>query len=463
MKFSFLVFLLFFTAKIKATVDSCDCLSNYRYLRNFITKNYIDYNYYKEIDRLGNFIDSVIGSSPQTAYSCFTNLKDYFNGFNDPHLSVRLLSNPNTFPKIQEIFSKSDSHFLVFDSTLLKNLSVSGIEGEYESIYYNMRIRLIKFRRKYYGIVVRGDNLFWYPNQVKFIIPNSRKLTGEIKYFSKEHSPKAFKYSFGRNVLSIVNADEFIKDTSGSIIPYIKRVGFKNLSDSTTLLSLTDFDISCKSLIDSTVHASSSQIFNKPNLIIDLRGNAGGSSDSYDTLLSIILSSGNYNFPGSRMKATPDNFFNFAKGYSDFNSKYSMDSILKSLKSFKIHKDGTIKISVARSIKFTSYHIYPKHVIIITDGGVISAAETLVDFARQSSKVTIVGENTRGGIDNLNARSLKMPCPIFRVSYPVTQRATISRYKNGIKPDIKLLFSGYQDWVVWAKNYLEKATHESKF
>lgn len=105
-------------------------------------------------------------------------------------------------------------------------------------MYYGYRISIIKFKKKYIGLIRRGDNTFWFQNQIKFEIPLTGSKYGKLKYYRRDHTFSEYDYFFDSTRLDIIDSDVFIKINSESNNEFQDFAGpyFNNISDSTSLI-----------------------------------------------------------------------------------------------------------------------------------------------------------------------------------------------------------------------------------
>jgi C-terminal processing protease CtpA/Prc len=113
-----------------------------------------------------------------------------------------------------------------------------------------------------------------------------------------------------------------------------------------------------------------------------------------------------------------------------------------------------------------SVYLYPKKVGIIINEGNASSAEQFLLAAKNSKKVLLFGNhNTAGVLDYSNAVSENFPSGNFELTFPMTRSQRLPEFpidNIGIAPDIRIpfpsteqLYDKLDDWVYFAKNYLE--------
>jgi C-terminal processing protease CtpA/Prc len=100
-----------------------------------------------------------------------------------------------------------------------------------------------------------------------------------------------------------------------------------------------------------------------------------------------------------------------------------------------------------------------KNVAIIVNHGSRSAAELMVLWFKQSSKVKIFGEPTAGAVDYLDMLTYTLPITGYTLWVATGKRMLTKengKYDNiGIKPDVEIS-DNETDWVEFVKDYYEK-------
>jgi C-terminal processing protease CtpA/Prc len=101
---------------------------------------------------------------------------------------------------------------------------------------------------------------------------------------------------------------------------------------------------------------------------------------------------------------------------------------------------------------------YPKKVVVLIDKGCGSTTEQFLLEARQSKKVTLMGQSSLGVLDYANVREGDALCPPFEVYYPTTRSRRVDIGEGidnvGIAPRVKLGNGG--SWVEEADRYFDK-------
>lgn len=319
------------------------------------------------------------------------------------------------------------------------------------------------------GFVLSSSSAFWKPKETKFkLYPD-----GKYEFYGFDKRLRKGNYEVYNN--SIIYFKEsracFIKASAQNKLTEdeIKRkvaelygFGLKKLSDKTVLLTLPSFDYPFVDLIEHLVTKDLSIIAASKNLIIDIRGNSGGTDNAYQLLLPYIMSNSIRNM-GVEYLAS-QTLVDGLKGYIKTvqNEKEQQAEVAevsrwialfeKSMGKFVNVKDSTFTIQKVMPLESS-----PDHVVILTDKRVGSSAESFVMKAKQSKKVKVIGTVTSGGLDYAAARMFDFGCPEYLLQLPTYRSLRLPDYpidNIGIQPDI-YLDKYVKDWLHYAFEFLE--------
>jgi len=160
-----------------------------------------------------------------------------------------------------------------------------------------------------------------------------------------------------------------------------------------------------------------------PNLVLDLRGNGGG-SDEYGALLVSYLS------------PEPFGYFADIRVTEEYGGPGDV-----------VERDGLRYVTAHPGLQLQqpAEHRFEGRVFLLTDGWTFSTAADVATVAHFHDLVTVVGEETGGGYDgNTSGRSQgeQLPGSGFTVSVPMwmytTANAGHDRFGRGVPPDHEL-------------------------
>lgn len=236
----------------------------------------------------------------------------------------------------------------------------------------------------------------------------------------------------------------------------------KQIDDSTLLLTLPSFEQKYKAIIDSLVKTNEARLRTISHLIVDLRNNDGGYDMTYASLIPYIYSNP-YVMYYPEVRISPD-------AIALYKESLSNPDIGEQMKAFFNHaivileekKTGFVNLAgkCIDTIKIEQFYSHPERVSIITDRGTASAAENFVSMARQSKRVTVFGDNTRGVVDYGNVVWLNPPgFPFLELVIPTQRSCRLSHVtvdNVGFPPDVRIAgdVDVYQYILDWVKNKL---------
>lgn len=403
---------------------------------------------------------------------CFYILKKYASFFRDGHIWINpvtsITANGATSTNLNNINIEKFRKRLNSKSNSLNGIWKNRFEWT-GGVGYEIGITKNKDGVQV-GFVISSTSVFWKPNETKFrLYPD-----GKFEFYAFDKTLKTGSYEVYNN--SIIYFKEarasFIKEAPPLNLTeeQIKRkvaefygFGAKKLTDKTMLVTLPSFDYPFVDIITDLVANNRSLIEDRKNLIIDVRGNSGGTDDAYQMLLPYIMSNSIRNM-GVEYLVSPtlvEGLKKYVKTVRD--NKEKQEEIImverwiglfeKKMGKFVNVKDSTFSIE-----KVAPSERGPANVVILTDKRVGSAAESFVMKAKQSKKVKIVGTVTSGGLDYAAARMFDFGCPEYLLQLPTYRSLRLPDYpidNIGMQPDI-YLDKNVKDWVQFALAYLEQ-------
>ncbi len=319
------------------------------------------------------------------------------------------------------------------------------------------------------GFVISATSAFWKPNETKFrLYPD-----GKYEFYTFDKTLKTGSYEIYDN--SIIYFKEarsaFTKELplSGSVPEKVRKkigefYGFdvKKLSNQTTLITLPSFDYPFVNIIQDMLANDRSIIEGSKNLIIDIRGNSGGTDNAYELFFPYIMTNPIRNM-GVEYLATRtlvNGLQNYIKTVKNNKERQGeIDTIKRWIGLYEknMGKFVNLKDSVFSTQKVNPAQRSPSHVVILIDKRVGSAAESFVMKAKQSKKVKLLGTVTSGGLDYAAARMFDFGCPEYLLQLPTYRSLRLPDYpidNIGIQPDI-YLDKSIKDWIKFALEYLD--------
>lgn len=492
--------------------EKCSCLEEFHFLQNYIETNHAafgdnvnDANRDKYESHVQE-IESAISNDPIVDH-CIIYLRQYLKFFRDNH--TQIYDQGYSFDESDETafqeFLKS-SRFLKRERVNLDlealeqslvTVSANEIEGIYKSSDGSYKVALVKNQnnfRDYYGIILDSKTKLWQPGQVKFEL----KQTGDNRFKGY------FYYKFYG-----LNIEEVIYD-GGKLGSWVKLgvesdknenqalmgnqayepFAFKKISDDIGYLSIKTFEGYFKSMFDSVLQANQEEMIRLPKMIIDVRGNGGGSDALLAGLLPLIYTDTIFT-EMPQLYVTEDNF----RVYDDFLQDLLLDSLkygsetinhlrklvsklensakgtfvpmFDSIDELGRERSGSIgdKLFIFHNIlkDDTKYMLtftnpenlpqYPDKIVLLMDRGCASTCENLILMANQSSEVITLGQNSGGYKGYGNVFPVKTPMG-YQLSMSTTRYEDSSKYEFvGIEPQVYI--QDDEDWIKKAIELLE--------
>ena len=162
---------------------------------------------------------------------------------------------------------------------------------------------------------------------------------------------------------------------------------------------------------------------------------------------------------GNDIYSTPDNIERRTEILKNPDlSDASKERIGKNIEKMKSNIGGWVLQAYDDTLTFDSVYKYPQRIGILIDKHCASATEEFLLAARQSKKVSLLGQSTAGVLDYSNMLSANFPCKKFKIRYATTRSRRLDNGQGidgiGIKPDI--LLSDNTDWIKESQKFLEK-------
>lgn len=244
----------------------------------------------------------------------------------------------------------------------------------------------------------------------------------------------------------------------------------EQLSDTCMLLRLQSFEPQYQRPLEQLLRTYRATLEQCPHWIIDLRLNSGGSDWSYASLLPWILDREVVNI-GVQWRATRENIDGLKRLRAEIkaNGEPSTEGDAAEYLSEVIkimHKAtrGSFVSTSARPYSLNSTIAEPAgptQVAILIGPHCYSAGEQFLLTARQSFKVTLIGQPTAGALDYSNLVSHRLPESGMTLWYASSRSARLPRYPvdtHGVLPDVYLPLSEEdvkQDQILRVQRWLE--------
>lgn len=466
------------TLFINAFSQTCDCSAAFDYAKKKVETNYsgmIDkvtpannnyYNFFSDSIR-------VLTARPenQQQTECAKVLSAWLAFFKDGHLGLNFNFSNNASNKdsVRAMFAGSPKATYTaesFNQYLLKNKNnLKPLEGVWRNEGGNYTVGIWYDNNKYTGFILKADSVYWMPGQIKMeIIPGKDSI--KSNFFMRDHSRQLANVNIDDIKNGHIEIDRvggwYKLDENGNMLsknyyPNSSIISFKQLSPSTNLITIKSFDGNFRRTIDSIVTANDRLIQSTDNLIIDVRGNGGGSDISYYPLRKYLFTNP-YTRYRTEIYCTNDNIQKFRDLVNDKNySVPEQEEFKRMVANMEQHLNQYWSSS---PLTFSSDTLAvlnkPKKIAVIIDSFCGSTTEQfLLDPVSNSKKTTVYGTHSAGVLDYANITSFSIPNTNLGVHYPTSRSKRIDLGKGidnkGIQPNV-LLDNSVKDWV----NYVQK-------
>ncbi|MEO8588998.1 MAG: S41 family peptidase [Flavobacteriales bacterium] len=423
---------------------------------------------------------------------CLAILQAYVNWFRDGHLFV------------SDIWGEMDTNYRKpvhrriqgFDETKVLAITQEGgrehdpIEGMWVAPE-GYRVGIIpdvgpEGKDRFTGVLLSEGIPAWTKGDVKASFQRNADGTYATTYFNDQHVPvhpsvylpigSDARISRGSLLLMSPFAWGRATDVQGvcpidPVQPLAPLVFPYGRDSKVWIVSLPSCDPAFAVRLDSLIAAKGQWLKSAKVLIVDLRGNVGGSSNMVNGLLPYL---GPLN--ASRMHAdtthavvlsSPDNikYFNamVPDGWIPPGLIQRMKSQPGALLPFAdpINEKGDTEENSSDIPTEAAYIQGPSHIALLVDRAVVSAGEAICLLARTYERVKIFGENTAGCIDYQNVSMVYFGCDAagYLLGYPtMASSAALPRggyNKTGIAPDVRVPTDVPDPYAAVVKHYAD--------
>ena len=225
------------------------------------------------------------------------------------------------------------------------------------------------------------------------------------------------------------------------IVNTYDKFAVKRLSKNTMYIKIKSFmGDESKQIISDMIDANDYCLSHTPNLIIDLRGNGGGFLNAWDPLRKYIDSK-------------PMHLYDIMIRVSKENAKQRGDADFIRNNAGKRFAGNDTLTTVTNPDEVQKF---PESIVILVDENTGSSSEFFLIYAKQSTKVKVMGQKTSGTMEVGGINALESPDKQFLLFYGnfIRSQAKQTQYLDyGIQPDIFLRKD--RDWIGEARKYLE--------
>lgn len=308
-----------------------------------------------------------------------------------------------------------------------------------------------KRERDFVGVILESKNPNWKKDEVKFELTADFGTSYHANFMMGDHSvrqvtgqqldPAQLKFD-GLTAWHKLWPEVESAEPKSEIETKYKEFHIAYV-DGIPYLRLPDFYSVDRAHVDSLMRAHHDNILKADFIVVDVRGNSGGSDGTYFPVLPYILS-GPVELPQSGFWLSEYNIMKLME-YKTGGKRKTAEEFTKEEKEeydTMMSKKGTayFKYPDSNTFAYNADTLYqgPRKVVLLTDEETASSGETFVYRANQSDKVVVYGQNTAGVVDGFNGLAKDIGC--FEVVFPSSFRS-MDLDKNpidpyGIAPDV---------------------------
>ncbi|MDX1943600.1 MAG: S41 family peptidase [Saprospiraceae bacterium] len=420
------------------------------YIAYHITKNEISSAYEMQKQKYNTLIKNTPISD------CVKTLQGFLDFFKDGHLFVV------EFPKFPEEELIKHKAFIKENAIDIKNISPGNkksIEGYWtdgESKFAIIKNNNLQIKEEYIAVIIDTKDKTKI-GEIKFEVSFSNNKW-EGTYYTNTYTPRYVNITpyKDNNLLNIWGGILWGRlDSKDAAMYNPVSPNIKSLDKQTIVMTIPSFLIEKKDF-DKVLNDNETLFENAENLIIDIRGNSGGNG-IYFNLLRYYYEKPALSGRGWAI-SSDDNIAYFQR----FVRNNSNDPYAPVVAEMQENKGKLVKGPIFQPLELEAKKTNIKKVVILTDRGNMSAAETFILYSKAvSNKVITMGEHTGGVVDYNNVNMIPLNCEKQGIhfgypTYTLHDKIPKEGYnKTGILPDIRIK-NNVKDKIAFIINQLEK-------
>jgi hypothetical protein len=469
MKYLLITVMMLVTLNLHA--QTCTCEKEFLYVKSIVENGFAGFpdnvkklteaGYKKKVDGLLKLTHNKFASD-----NCILIISQYLDLFKSYHLGYY-----SSFDrvKIDTPFVNQRPLFNITD----KDIARLKRSRSWEGIYYFSRDSSIKIAvikdpaalHDYVGVTLESKLPTWKRGMIKIEgkLINDSVMKG--LYFMRNHRPEEQAWGLwddnnrisGDWLREGVPVKQEIAQVASSRKPS-PAIDARSLSPNTFYIKMSSFGRSAKRPIDSILKANEQLLSTVPNLVLDIRGNGGGGDDCWEPFIPYFYTNP-IRMIGADALASETTIGIFKKRLENKDlSKEEIDYYNKKLALMEKSKGQWIVNNADEVVSAFTEKAFPKKIIIMVNNECGSSAEEFLLAARQSSKVTLVGENSIGNLDYSNILTIPFLCYPYTLQYPITRSRRLDLGQGidnaGIAP--KIYLPKGKDWLEEALKIAEQ-------
>jgi hypothetical protein len=393
---------------------------------------------------------------------CYPALRALTEWYHDPHLFVYQAPVATDAPVARRALG-ADQARAFFAERL-------GVLDPIEGIWYDgaLRVAVIPVEDnapgRYEAVILRPDTAGWNEGDVRATLTKRGENRYDVILRTPTRGTQQLTGIIYKRVMLRLSPGIWGKEypiapaDSGLLHPANAHRATFRFRDGTATISIPSHDPTYRSTLDSLLTVNDALLRSAERLIVDLRGNEGGSSGVTNGLLPFIESDPRrptpYDADTAMMLSSPDQIRYATRAFGAETSPF----VRGLLERLRAHPGEFVRLSDPSSPPPTrNVPIFgPKAIAVLVDGGTVSAAEVLVLNALASTRAIVVGEPTEGALDYQSTTIVWFSSQERRwgLGYPtITRNLSLPRNGmrgKGIPPDVRIEWRKIADPIGYA-------------
>ena len=349
---------------------------------------------------------------------CYFVLRAFVNWFGDPHLFVfqsTRLDSGETASRAAAVERTDLTESRVREYLAGRRDSLDPLEG----IWFDGKLRVAIVPRgqgvsELIAVVLTSDTAIWPVGAVRgwFSRSGAGRYEGEVS--ERNFARRRVQATLHKRVLLRLSPGIWGKQfplapsDSGLVDAADPHRATMLVRGKTLLLSIPSHDPTYRRALDSLIERHTSALRRAERLIVDLRGNEGGSSATTTKLMPYITSTRQRPPPlpdkPAVILSSEDQIAYVQRTF--VSGRDTLPATRRLLNRLRSNPGRLVLLEDSRdrrpSAQPSSMSRGPTRVGIIVDRGTVSAAEAFLVRAMRSTRVTVFGENTAGALDYLS-------------------------------------------------------------
>lgn len=431
--------------------QTCDCTKKYEWLKTAFEQNDAGFQYIlnkkgQQAYDIHNAITKSKITNIKRLDSCVAELNNWLFFFRKGHISLTMTDQNQGTSQLGQVKT------IKTDLAKFKKYLDRKAEKDYEGIWKldGYQIIIQKTDGGYSGTILSAENKNWKPEQLKFTIDKENKGV----FYMGDHSPKTIHKAerLGDDVIQL--GDFYLKriygqkETDKAIVEFMEAMTSNHpygrvRNENTVYLRIPSFIYENKKAIDSVILSLKKDILKSKNLIIDLRGNGGGSDNSFNGLLPFL-----YTTP---IRTVFMEYLSTTHNNKRWREQLNEPDLSESDKKEILDIDNRLNANLGKFVNIYDTEVLvttldtvypnPQNIAIIIDGQNASTTEQFLLAAKQSKKVKLYGTGTFGALDISNMYEIASPENDMILHYGLSKSLRIPELcidDKGIEPDFYL-------------------------